>query len=68
MITKGEIAEKLALKRGLITQEDYDLIKFCQHPNIPCPGWDLGAFMDKLNLGQEFLDEVIDIQKQNKDI
>ncbi len=55
---KGEIATKLALAKRLITED--------QIAHLPSAGWDLGAFMDAIGAGQEFLDEVIEIQKTNQ--
>ena len=60
----GDIAEWLALQKGLITHEDYKLISIGQHKTIPSAGWTMGGFMDAVGADSDFLDEVIKIQQE----
>ena len=63
---KGEIALNLALEKGLISPADADLVWIAMHKTVPAPGWNLEGFINAIGAGQDFLREVIEIQKHNK--
>jgi hypothetical protein len=59
MKTKGKIAVQLALEKGLINIDQI-------YQSQQLASWDLSSFLNAIGAGQEFLDEVIKIQQENK--